>query len=234
MFSTIFAETKSICVYLPNEHQEHKKYPLLICLDGQDYAEYGNLNFVLDNLMHQHEMMPTIVVQINSPDRFKEFAANPMYSTFIQSELLPHIESRYRIAKGPENRGITGVGLGAVAALHTQWRHPETFGKLLLQSGAFVFTDIGDHGRGTEWDSIVDFINSLRDTPNQNGTIYLSCGVFDSLIYHNRTMAHLWEPTNIKLRYVESKDGHNWIAWRDRLREGLTWLYPGHLRMIYD
>ena len=24
------------------------------------------------------------------------------------------------------------------------------------------------------------------------------------------------------------------IAWRDQLREGLTWLYPGHLWMTYD
>ena len=65
-------------------------------------------------------------------------------------------------------------------------------------------------------------------------TIYLSCGVFDSMIYYNRTMAHIWEREPVQFRYVESKDGHNWVSWRDRLREGLTWIFPGHLRMMYD
>jgi enterochelin esterase-like enzyme len=36
------------------------------------------------------------------------------------------------------------------------------------------------------------------------------------------------------VRYAEAQDGHNWIAWRDRLREGLTYLFPGHLRMVYE
>ncbi len=28
--------------------------------------------------------------------------------------------------------------------------------------------------------------------------------------------------------------GHNWENWRDRLREGLSWLFPGPLWMVYE
>lgn len=233
-FSEIFAETKTLSVYLPNEHQEHKRYPLLLCLDGDDYCDYGDMKTVLDNLMGANEMLPTIVAFIGATDRNREFAANPLYAQFLTTEVLKHIEGRFNIHKNPEKRAIMGVGLSAVMALYTTWRHPGTFERALLQSGRFIFTDVGDHGLGTDWDALVGFVNSIREAPMLPKTIYLSCGVFDSMIYYNRTMAHIWEREPVHFRYVESKDGHNWISWRDRLREGLTWIFPGHLRMIYD
>jgi lipid-A-disaccharide synthase-like uncharacterized protein len=36
---------------------------------------------------------------------------------------------------------------GAVASLHAAWRHPGSFGRLVLQSGSFAFSDIGHHRR---------------------------------------------------------------------------------------
>ena len=36
------------------------------------------------------------------------------------------------------------------------------------------------------------------------------------------------------VRYVEARDGHNWENWRDRLREGLAWLFPGPLWFVYE
>ena len=33
----------------------------------------------------------------------------------------------------------------------------------------------------------------------------------------------------MEVRFVEARDGHNWENWRDRLREGLSWLFPGPL-----
>ena len=35
------------------------------------------------------------------------------------------------------------------------------------------------------------------------------------------------------LKVVEGLDGHNWINWRDRLLDGLGWLFPGDARLIY-
>lgn len=233
-FSEIFADTRTISIYLPNEHQEHKRYPLLLCLDGDDYCNYGDMKTVLDNLMGANELLPTIVAFIGATDRDREFAANPLYAQFLTTEVLKHIEGRFNIHKSPDKRAIMGVGLGAVMALYTTWRHPGTFEKAVLQSGRFIFTDVGDHGLGSDWDALVGFVNSIRETPMLPKTIYLSCGVFDSMIYYNRTMAHIWEREPIRFRYVESKDGHNWVSWRDRLREGLSWIFPGHLRMIYD
>jgi enterochelin esterase family protein len=38
----------------------------------------------------------------------------------------------------------------------------------------------------------------------------------------------------MEVRYVEARDGHNWENWRDRLRVGLSWLFPGPLLLVYE
>jgi enterochelin esterase family protein len=38
----------------------------------------------------------------------------------------------------------------------------------------------------------------------------------------------------MEVRYVEARDGHNWENWRDRLREGLSWLFPGPQWWVYE
>jgi len=38
----------------------------------------------------------------------------------------------------------------------------------------------------------------------------------------------------VTTRFREVRDGHNWENWRDRLREGLGWLFPGPLLMVYE
>jgi len=47
-------------------------------------------------------------------------------------------------------------------------------------------------------------------------------------------MVPLLQDTGMALRFQEARDGHNWENWRDRLRSGLTWLFPGPLWMVYE
>ncbi len=50
----------------------------------------------------------------------------------------------------------------------------------------------------------------------------------------NRSMVPLFQSTGARARFAEARDGHNWECWRDRLREGLSWLFPGPLWMVYE
>ena len=80
-----------------------------------------------------------------------------------------------------------GASFGAVAAFSTAARYPGTWGRLLLQSGSFAFTDIGkSNRRGPLFDRIVEFMNDMRSEPKAvSERIYVSCGVYESLIYEN-------------------------------------------------
>ena len=41
-------------------------------------------------------------------------------------------------------------------------------------------------------------------------------------------------PGGMTVRYTESRDGHNWENWRDRLGDGLAWLFPGPQKFVYE
>ena len=83
-----------------------------------------------------------------------------------------------------------GASFGAVAALSAAYRYPGVYGSLLLQSGSFVFTDIGnDHGGGPAFEPVVRFVNRYRAAPRRVADrVFVSCGVYEPLIIRNRSM----------------------------------------------
>jgi len=233
--SDVFGDRRPIAVYLPARFRRTRRYPLLVVHDGEDYLRYSSLDTVLDNLVHRLEIQGMIVVLTQSPDRMREYTDDQRHADFLVRELVPLIEERYPLVGTPAARGLLGASLGGVASLATAWRHPGFFHHLFLQSGSFVFTDIGDHGRGPAFDPVVRFMNAFREAPGRPAEqLYLSCGMYESLIYYNRSLLPLLQSTGMKLRFAEARDGHNWENWRDRLREGLSWLFPGPLWMVYE
>ncbi len=148
---------------------------------------------------------------------------------------MPFVERGFPVARDAASRGLMGASLGGVASLATAWHHPRSFGRLLVQSGSFAFTDIGRTQRGPMFEPVVKFVNAFRANPGKpTQKIFVSCGMYESLIYENRSMVPLLQRTGMDVKFVESRDGHNWENWRDRLREGLSWLFPGPLWMIYE
>ena len=95
-----------------------------------------------------------------------------------------------------------GSSFGAVASLSTAYRHPDTYGSLLLQSGSFVFTDIGtEHGGGPVFDPVVRFVNRYRARPRRSPTgCFVSCGVYEPLIVRNRSMVPTFGETGMRVR----------------------------------
>lgn len=234
--SQAWGDEREVRVYLPAEYKAHRSYSLLVVHDGRDYLEYTGIRTVLDNLIHRHEVKPLVVAFTSgSAARNAEYGANPTQVSFLCDELLPALSERFGVTDDPADRGLMGASFGAVSSLYTAWRRPGVFGRLLLQSGSFVFTDVGHHGRSELWDPVVDFVNDLRRDPGRiRARVFLSCGTFEGLIVYNRSIAPLLRAAGLQVRFVESADGHNWIGWRDRLRDGLSWTFPGHLWMTYE
>jgi enterochelin esterase family protein len=233
--SDAFGGERTVQVYLPARMRLTRRYPILVCFDGADYLRFAAMKTVLDNLIHRYEVAPLIVACTQSPDRMTEYAADARTGRFVAEELLPHIAGRYPAHTRARDRGLMGASLGAVAALHSAWRHPGVFGNLLLESGSFAFTDIGRSQRSPVLDPVVSFVNEFRAQPDHPvDRIFVSCGAYESLIYENRSLVPLLQSTEMDVKYVEARDGHNWENWRDRLREGLSWLFPGPITLVYE
>jgi enterochelin esterase-like enzyme len=227
---------RGVGLYIPARFRRTRRYPLLVVHDGHDYMQYASLGPVLDNLMHRLEIPEVIVCLTSSPDRLVEYANDLRHAIWLTDELIPTLEKALPLDPRPQARCLMGASFGAVAALSTAWRRPGFYGKLLLQSGSFAFTDIGQRNhRGPLFDPVVRFMNELRAKPLAvSERVFVSCGMYESLIYENRSLVPMLEGTGMDVRFVEARDGHNWENWRDRLREGLSWLFPGPFLMVYE
>ena len=235
MRSRALGGRRSVVLYLPARMRPTREVPLVVAHDGLDYVRYASLKTVLDNLIHRLEIPQVIVALTQSPNRLAEYAASREHARFVTEELVPWVEKRFPLQRSPAGRCLLGASFGGVASLSTAWYHPGFYGRLLLQSGSFAFTDIGESERGPLFAPVVEFVNAFRAAPGRPvERVFLSCGVYESLIYENRSLLPLLQGTGMEVRYVEARDGHNWENWRDRLREGLSWLFPGPLWMVYE
>ncbi|MGB6020985.1 MAG: alpha/beta hydrolase-fold protein [Ornithinimicrobium sp.] len=223
-------------VYLPARYRPSSAYPLLVVHDGDDYLNYAAMQTVLDNLIHRLDMAETVVVFSNPGERLREYPNSPAHARHLSAELVPYLSDRLSLIDRPDARCLMGASFGAMASLSTAYRKPGLASLLLLQSGSFVFTDIGDdHGGGAAFDPVVKFMNRYRADPRQVANrMFMSCGVYEPLIVHNRSMVPVFEATGTTVRYVEARDGHSWENWRDRLRDGLSWIFPGPQKFVYE
>ena len=225
-----------VTVYLPARFRRTASYPLLFVHDGPDFLQYAAAKTVLDNLIHRLDVAETVVAFLHPQDRLTEYANSTSYSRFLTSELLPRLETELPLAAKRSARCLMGSSFGAVASLSAAVRAPDTYGSLILMSGSFVFTDIGsDHGGGEVFDPVVKFVNKYRSRPTHVADrLFVSSGVYEPLIVQNRSMVPTFESAGMTVRYVEARDGHNWENWRDRLRDALSWVYPGPQKFYYE
>jgi enterochelin esterase family protein len=225
-----------VTLYLPARFRQTAAYPLLIVHDGGDFLQYAAMKTVLDNLIHRLDVAEMVVAFTNPGDRLVEYANSAAHARFLTFELLPELELMLPLVAQRAGRCVMGSSFGGVASLTAAYRSPDTYGSLVLMSGSFVFTDIGmDHGGGPVFDPVVKFVNRYRARPRRVADrIFMSCGVYEPLIVPNRSMVHVFESTGMQVRYTEARDGHSWENWRDRLRDALSWVYPGPQMLYYE
>jgi enterochelin esterase family protein len=226
---------RRVLLYLPARFRPTRRYDLLVVHDGPEYLQYSGMKTVLDNLIYRLEI-PGLIVAFTHPEkRLVEYANYEPHARYLAEELVPFLEKEFPLLGEPRNRGLMGASFGAVASFSTAWRYPGFFGRLLLQSGSFAFTDIGTHQKGPMFDPVVDFMNAFRDHPKDvSERVFVSCGTYEGVIYENRSLIPFLQKAGMEARYVEARDGHNWENWRDRMREGLSWLFPGPLWLVYE
>jgi enterochelin esterase-like enzyme len=234
--SSALRRDSRVTLYLPARFRPTARYPLLIVHDGGDFLNYASAKTVLDNLIHRLDVAETVAAFVYPGDRLTEYANSAAHARYLTAELLPRLEAELPLVGRPSGRCLMGSSFGAVASLSTAYRYPEVYGSLLVESGSFVFTDIGhDRSAGPAFEPVIRFINRYRAAPRRVADrMFISCGVYEPLIVPNRSMVPVFESAGMAIRYVEARDGHNWENWRDRLRDGLSWIFPGPQKFFYE
>ena len=138
------------CVYLPASYDTAASktvpvhYPVLYFLHGLGDNEKTLFNSggwtLLDDLRQEHKLGEFLIV---APEGRRSFYINSAdssvrYSDFFLQEFIPLIEKKYRIAKGRNNRAISGISMGGYGALRFAFSHPEMFSAVSAQSAALI------------------------------------------------------------------------------------------------
>ncbi|SHO57193.1 enterochelin esterase [Vibrio quintilis] len=226
-FSQLLGNNRKITVYEPAAQQPlPADAPLLILFDGDDYLSKVPTPTILDNLIAAHQIPPMRAVFIHTPLpslRSKELPPNPVFADFMATELMPWLHHSLGITPSGEDTVLTGSSFGGLASLYVATRHPETFGKVLSQSGSFWW---GPDKAHPQW-----LTAQLRQQPKLPIQIYMNAGLFETkpefanILQTNRALYQVLKTKGYPVMFEEVASGHDYFSWRVTIANGLIRLF---------
>lgn len=221
---------RRISVYTPPDYSRQcGPYPLLLLLDGSAYQSLIPVPTILENLIAARRIAPTIVVFVDNASvasRSTDMYPNEAFTDLIATQLMKQVRAKYAVTKEPRRTVIGGFSLGGLAATNIAWRHPETFGAVLSQSGAFWWSEEAiKAGRGepilTEGPLLdpriesFELVKRVARAPKAPIRLHLSAGLYEGdLLTANRFLRDVLTAKGNEVEYHEFPGGHDGAFWR--------------------
>ena len=106
------------------------------------------VRLVMDTLIAEGRIPPIVAVFVDSggddsvgSQRGLEYdTVSGLFASFLETEVLPHVESEVgiKLTRDPEGRAVLGGSSGGACALSCAWFRPDLFRRVLCYSGTFV------------------------------------------------------------------------------------------------
>jgi enterochelin esterase-like enzyme len=227
--SKVADDERDYYVYTPPDYGKSgkQKYPVLYLLhgfsdDASAWTVVGRANVILDNLIAQGKAKPMIVVMPLGygtmemirlgwnawghtevrDENFKKF------TEALLTEVMPQVESEYRIANNRESRAIAGLSMGGSESLLTGLNHFDKFSWI----GAFSSGGIPEEFQN-------DFPSLDAKANQQIHLLWIACGTEDHLIMLNRNFRSWLKEKDVKVTEIETPGMHSWMVWRRNISE---------------
>lgn len=232
--SPAFGATRRMYVYTPFGYETSgKKYPVFYLQHGgggdeDAWTSLGRACQILDNLIAQGKAVPMIVVMPNaspnqlaapdvmdplptpSPmqqDRTSEaFHSGGAYVKGLVEDIIPYVESHFRVIKSKEARALAGLSMGGIYTLYTTARYPDLFGYIGVLSMGFT----PDR----------DPVKELTPVKNAGYKLYwIGCGESDFAYDNTKRLIKGLDDLGMKYTNFDKVGGHTWDTWRVCLKE---------------
>jgi S-formylglutathione hydrolase FrmB len=218
-------------VILPDSYQSEKEFPVVYLLHGYsgNYADWITKAKGFEMAADLHKI---IIVCPDGGygswywDSRKDSSFR--YETYIASELVAWVDSKYKTIRNRKGRAITGLSMGGHGGLYLGIRHPEVFGAAGSMSGGVdirPFPNNWDMARrlGTyaenrdawENNTVINLLHLL--TPNSLAII-VDCGVDDFFYRVNEKLHEELLLRNIPHDYITRPGAHNWQYWKNAVQ----------------
>lgn len=132
VYSRILTETRPFFISLPDSYEKddfyiNKRYPVLILLDADTHFRYAASMIQFASAGENEQIPEMIVVGVRNTNRTRDMTSNLLtrpnhFLDFLEQELLPHIDQRYRTAPYRVLAGHSLAGLFTLNVLLSQSR----------------------------------------------------------------------------------------------------------------
>ena len=210
--SNVLGEERTILVRTPAGYESNKQtYPVLYMTDGD--AHMAHTASTVEFLARNGRMSELIVVGIINTDRTRDLTPekalrgnandNPTaggadnFLKFIESELIPEIEKRYRVQP---YRILAGHSLGGLFAIHVMITRPELFGSYVAVSPSLQWADEATLKKAEEFLSTRKEFNATLFTSlgNELGDIGDSFELFKQALAKSQIKGFEWQAEQLK------------------------------------
>jgi enterochelin esterase-like enzyme len=241
-------------VYTPPGYESGRAlFPVFYLLHGAGdnddaWSSVGRAGFILDNLIAAGKARPMIVVMPaghtgrgpGSP--VGRAAADAFVNDFVK-DVMPYIETHYRIIKDRAHTAIAGLSMGGSQTLQVAIPRLERFGYVGVFSsgliGAFPELAAGRGGRGTPAGPGAEPPQTAADWAKQHAAkvddpalkkglklLYFATGKEDFLLGTTQATVDLFKQHGFSPVFKESPGGHTWVNWRNYLADFGPMLFP--------
>lgn len=226
--SNIIGDDRDYFVYTPPGYRPtgHDRYPVLYLFHGYSdmangWTAVGKANDIMDNLIAQGKTKPMLIVMtlgygvpnFATPQQggFRDAdIVRHNYERFrdaLLQEVIPAVESEYRVKPGKANRAIAGLSMGGAETLFVGLNNLDKFSYV----GAFSSGGLRD-----SLDQSFPGFDAAKAN-RELKLLWVSCGTDDGLIRFNRDLVTWLKGKGAHVQQVETPGRHAWMVWRRNL-----------------
>jgi len=197
-------------------------YKLFVFLGGDLYADDLALPAVIEKLD-----VPAVAVMLgSSTDKPADVANRAKFADYVANEIMPALRAKLGRLPDAKRVIIGGWSFGGVTSSYIAFRHPELFGNVISQSGAFWRGPEGA-SEPKEW-----LTQQFRDKPKLPIDFYIEVGAAEThtapngviFIEANRHLRDALVAKRYSVKYVEAPGAfHEPTHWRGALPDAVKY-----------
>lgn len=219
--SSSLGRYRRIWVYVPEAYfrNKNKKFPVLYLRHGggddeSSWVRSANADAIMDNLIAAGKADPMIVVMTNgltdgswaggsSPEGMKTL------ETELLSDVIPLVESRYRVKKDRRHRAIAGLSMGGGQSFVIGLRNLDKFSAIGEFSSGLLSEPFDYEKYGIDPDPV-----KINDSLS---LLWVSCGTLDTRWNGHQAFDADLTRRGVRHTFDSSRYGHQWQFWREQL-----------------
>lgn len=228
LFSKILNEERVINIWIP-EGYENAELPVLYMPDGGIKEDFPHIANTLEKLIKEEKIKPILLVGIQNTERRRDLTGvtnvasdkkiakvvggSSKFRNFIQSELFPQINNKY---KTTNYKGIIGESLAGYFIVETFFDAPQLFDVYIAMDPSIWWNN----------HSIVRNAASSLDTSHQNKILWFAGSNAKDINKYTNQLKDIFQKKSLeglKWKYEDEPNEEHTTIYRATKEKALIW-----------